>query len=57
MPDDARMPFLAHLEELRKRLLVSIIAIGIGFVLVFNFRTYILDVLQWPLTTQVVMGR
>jgi len=57
MSDDARMPFLAHLEELRKRLLVSIIAIGVGFVAVFNFRTYILDLLQWPLTTQVAMGR
>jgi sec-independent protein translocase protein TatC len=57
MHDEARMPFLAHLDELRKRLLVSIIAIGIGFVLVFNFRTYILDFLQWPLTTQVVMAR
>lgn len=57
MPDDARMPFLTHLEELRKRLIVSISAIGIAFPLVFYFRTTLLQLLQWPLATDVVMGR
>lgn len=57
MPDDAKMPFLAHLEELRKRLIWCLSAIGIAFVLVFNFRGILLDLLQWPLTTDVVMGR
>lgn len=57
MPDDAKMPFLAHLEELRKRLIIAISAIGIGFVLAFNFRTYFLQILQWPLATNVIMGR
>lgn len=57
MPDDAKMPFLAHLEELRKRLIICVSAIGIAFVLVFNFRTYFLQILQWPLTTDVIMGR
>ncbi len=58
MPDDeAKMPFLAHLEELRKRLVVSFSAIGVGFVLVFNFRERIIQYLQWPLTTEILMGR
>lgn len=57
MPDDAKMPFLAHLEELRKRLIVCFSAIGIAFVLVFNFRWFFLQLLQWPLTTDVIMGR
>jgi sec-independent protein translocase protein TatC len=58
MPDDeARMPFLDHLAELRKRLLVCVSAVGIAFVLTFNFRDYFLRILQWPLTTEVVMGR
>jgi sec-independent protein translocase protein TatC len=57
MPDDAKMPFLAHLEELRKRLIVSFCAIGIAFPLAFYFRTTLLELLQWPLTTDVVMGR
>ena len=51
------MPFLAHLEELRKRLIVCFSAIGIAFVAAFNFRSYFLQVLQWPLITEVVMGR
>ena len=57
MPDDAKMPFLAHLEELRKRLIVCFSAIGIAFPLVFYLRTTLLQLLQWPLTTDVVMGR
>ncbi len=57
MPDDAKMPFLAHLEELRKRLIVCFSAIGIAFPLVFYFRTTLLQLLQWPLTTDVIMGR
>ncbi len=57
MSDDAKMPFLAHLEELRKRLIVCVSAIGIAFPLVFYFRTTLLELLQWPLTTDVVMGR
>ncbi|MBI4735561.1 MAG: twin-arginine translocase subunit TatC [candidate division NC10 bacterium] len=57
MPDDAKMPFLAHLEELRKRLIVCFSAIGIAFILTFNFRTTFLQLLQRPLTTDVVMGR
>jgi sec-independent protein translocase protein TatC len=57
MSDDARMPFLSHLEELRSRLIWSFVAIGIAFVLAFNFRQILLDLLQWPLTTDLVVGR
>ncbi|HXZ43375.1 MAG TPA: twin-arginine translocase subunit TatC [archaeon] len=57
MPDEARMPFLAHLAELRKRLIISLSAVGIAFILAFNFREFLLQVLQWPLTTDVIMGR
>jgi len=57
MSDEARMPFLAHLEELRKRLIICFSAIGIAFVLAFNIREYCIRLLQWPLTTDIVMGR
>jgi sec-independent protein translocase protein TatC len=57
MPDDAKMPFLTHLEELRKRLIVCFSAIGIAFPLVFYFRTALLQLLQWPLATDITMGR
>ena len=57
MSDDARMPFLAHLEELRKRLIICFVAIGLAFPLAFYARGYLLELLQWPLTTDIVMGR
>ncbi len=57
MLDEARMPFLAHLEELRKRLIVSFSAIGVAFVLAFNFRERFIRLLQWPLTVNVVTER
>jgi len=43
-PEEGRMPFLAHLGELRHRLIVSLIAVGIGFVLAFNFSE---DIIAW----------
>ena len=48
---DAKMPFLSHLEELRRRLIVSLIAIGIGFAVSFNFSEKVLDLLKRSLAT------
>ena len=42
--NDERMPITAHLEELRKRLLRSVIAIGVTFSLCFNYSE---DILRW----------
>jgi sec-independent protein translocase protein TatC len=50
MADD-KMPFLSHLEELRRRLIVSLIAIGVGFGITFNFSEEILALLKRVLTT------
>ena len=50
MADDT-MPFLSHLEELRRRLVVSLVAIAIGFVLAFNLSEHIMAVLMRVLTT------
>ncbi len=47
---DSKMPFLTHLEELRRRLIVSLIAIGIGFVLSFNYSEVVLALLKRTLT-------
>lgn len=57
MSDEARMPFLSHLEELRKRLIISFSAIGLAFVVAFNVREYCIRLLQWPLMTDVVVTR
>jgi sec-independent protein translocase protein TatC len=52
-PDpDAELPkmsFLDHLEELRKRLLVSFIAVGVGFFACWAFAERIFELLQRPL--------
>ncbi|MBV8517109.1 MAG: twin-arginine translocase subunit TatC [Acidobacteria bacterium] len=45
-----KMSFLDHLEELRKRLIVSFIAVGVGFLLCWAFADKIFGKLQEPLT-------
>lgn len=44
------MPFLDHLEELRWRLIRSMIALGIGMILCFFVSPYILEFLKYPAT-------
>lgn len=61
--DDARMPFLAHLGELRQRIMVSVVALGLGFAATFSFSEQIIRWLARPLeahrraATTVVEGR
>jgi len=45
-----KQPFLAHLEELRNRLIVCAIAIGIGFVISYIFSKQLFSFLILPLT-------
>jgi sec-independent protein translocase protein TatC len=47
---DEKKPFMAHLEELRKRLVVCAIAIGIGFVISYIFSKQLFSFLILPLT-------
>jgi sec-independent protein translocase protein TatC len=57
-PEDElpKMTFLDHLEELRKRLLYSIIAVAVGFMLCWAFSEQIFALLQMPLTTFLPPG-
>jgi sec-independent protein translocase protein TatC len=48
--DLAKMSFLEHLEELRKRLIVSVIAIFVAFLACWNFADHIFAIIQEPLT-------
>ena len=48
MKDD-KQPFLSHLEELRKRIIYSAIAIGIGFVLCYIFSEDLFKIFVDPL--------
>jgi sec-independent protein translocase protein TatC len=52
-PDDGKMPFLAHLGELRQRIIVSVIAVGIGFAVTFNFSDRIIAWLARPLPVKL----
>jgi sec-independent protein translocase protein TatC len=47
---DEKQPFLGHLEELRKRLVVCAIAIGIGFIISYIFSKQLFSLLILPLT-------
>ena len=51
-----KMSFLDHLEELRKRLIVSIIAIGVAFLACWNFADRIYAWIQAPLTKFLPKG-
>ncbi len=51
--DDGRMPIMAHLEELRKRILYSVIAVAVGFCVSFEFSERLLAWMQIPLTMTV----
>jgi len=41
---DAKMPFLAHLGELRQRIIISVVALGLGFAATFAFSE---DIITW----------
>jgi sec-independent protein translocase protein TatC len=51
--EELRMPFWGHLEELRKRLVRSVIAIAVGFAACFNYSEDILSLLLWPMNTKL----
>lgn len=51
-----KMSFLDHLEELRKRLLVSFIAVAVGFLLCWTFAEPIFAKLQEPLAKFLAPG-
>ena len=56
MDDDSKLPFTSHLDELRKRLIVCFIAVGIGFVLSYGFKEYLFQVLVHPLVKVMKAG-
>jgi len=51
VPEEARMSFWGHLAELRKRLIYSVIAIGIGFTICFSYSEDILGLLLLPMNS------
>lgn len=47
--EETRMPFWSHLEELRKRIIYSLIAVAIGFSICFSYSEEILGLLMIPM--------
>lgn len=52
-----KMPFSSHLQELRKRLIVCFIAVGIGFVISYFFSKEIFELLSKPLLKVMPEGQ
>jgi sec-independent protein translocase protein TatC len=51
-----KQTFIEHLEELRKRLIVSLIAVGIGFIICYIFSKEIFEFLMMPLQRALPSG-
>ncbi len=51
--DENRMPFWSHLEELRKRIVISLIAVAVGFGVCFSYSEDILGLLMVPMNMKV----
>jgi sec-independent protein translocase protein TatC len=51
---DDKLPFTDHLDELRHRLIVSVVGIGIGFAVSYGFSQQLLVLLQRPMPTRLV---
>jgi sec-independent protein translocase protein TatC len=56
MDEQEKIPFTAHLEELRKRLITCFIAVGIGFVISYGFKEKLFHILTRPLISVMPTG-
>jgi len=54
--DENKLPLTAHLQELRKRLILSFIAVGVGFVVCYAFADTLFGVLAKPLMNIMPAG-
>jgi sec-independent protein translocase protein TatC len=54
--DEKKLPLTTHLQELRKRLILSFIAVGGGFALCYAFAEKIFDILAAPLLKMMPTG-
>jgi len=49
-----KISFTAHLEELRKRLVITLSSVGLGFILCYGFSEQILTFLRHPLKSDLI---
>ena len=55
MAEEKVLPFIEHLVELRKRLIVSVVAIVIGMGVSWNFSNDLMKFVEKPLTGQTYL--
>ncbi len=55
MADEKVLPFIEHLVELRKRLIIIVVAVVIGMGVAWNFSTDLLGFVEKPLTGQTYL--
>ncbi len=48
-PEDGKLPLISHLEELKMRLIRSLIALGIGFFVCYTLKDYLFQIITRPL--------
>lgn len=56
LTEEDKLPFTAHLEELRKRLITCFIAVGVGFALSYGFKEKLFFILTRPLIAVMQEG-
>jgi sec-independent protein translocase protein TatC len=56
MNEEEKQPFTAHLDELRKRLIICFVAIGVGFVACYFFKVELFYILVAPLQKVMKSG-
>jgi sec-independent protein translocase protein TatC len=54
---EKKMPFTGHLEELRKRLIICCVAVGIAFFAAFGFKEDLFRILMRPLISALPPGQ
>jgi sec-independent protein translocase protein TatC len=54
--DEKKLPLTSHLQELRKRLVLSFIAIGVGFFICYYFSDTLFNILAAPLMKMMPKG-
>jgi len=54
--DEKKLPLTSHLQELRTRLILSFVAIGVGFGLCYTFSQPLFDILSAPLLKVMPIG-
>ncbi len=55
-PETGPMPLLGHLEELRKRILLSLVVVAVAAVAAYFFSRYLQDLLTWPVGRLVFLA-